>query len=174
MPNQQAGYDEPIPRREAGSSVLLFYLPASITMLMKNSIPWWRHRMETISALLAICVGNSPVPDEFTTQRPVTRGFDVYFDLRPNKRLSKQSWGRWFETQSRPLWRHRNDVIPCHVLERPDRYNHSHAKVLILHLISNKLLVCEKHEPTPLSQSTQHLPTWREPANCMGDFIYSV
>ena len=35
--------------------------------------------------------GNSPVPGEFPTQRPVTRSFDVYFDLRLNKRLSKQS-----------------------------------------------------------------------------------
>ena len=34
----------------------------------------------------------------------MTRGFDVFFDL--NKRLSKQSWGWWFETPSRPLWRH--------------------------------------------------------------------
>ena len=64
--------------------------------------------METFSALLAICAGNSPVPGEFPTQRPVTRSFDVYFDLRPNKRLSKQWWGWWFETQSCPLWRHRN------------------------------------------------------------------
>ena len=64
--------------------------------------------METFSVLLAICAGNSPVPSEFPTQRPVTRSFDVYFDLRPNKRLSKQLWGWWLETQSRPLWRHRN------------------------------------------------------------------
>ena len=47
-------------------------------------------------------------PRWIPTQRPVTRSFDVYFDLRPNKRLSKQSWGWWFETLSRPLWRHRN------------------------------------------------------------------
>ena len=46
---------------------------------------WWRHQMKTFSALLAICAGNSPVPGEFPTQRPVTRSFDVYFDLRPNK-----------------------------------------------------------------------------------------
>ena len=64
--------------------------------------------METFSALLAICAGNSPVPGEFPTQRPVPRSFDVYFNLRPNKRLSKQSWGWWFEMPSRPLWRHRN------------------------------------------------------------------
>ena len=67
--------------------------------------------MELFSALLAICVGNSPVTGEFPTQRPVTRSFDVYFDLRPNERLSKQSWGWWFETLSSPLWRHRNDSL---------------------------------------------------------------
>ena len=33
-----------------------------------------------------------------------------FFDLRLNKRLSKQSWGWWFETQSRPLWRHSNGM----------------------------------------------------------------
>ena len=45
--------------------------------------------MEAFSALLAICAGNSPVTGEFPAQRPVTRSFDVYFDLRLNKRLSK-------------------------------------------------------------------------------------
>ena len=75
---------------------------------------WWRHQMETFSALLAICAGNSPVPGEFPAQRPVTRSFDVYFDLRPKKRLSKQSWGWWFETPSHSLWRHRNDLMIWH------------------------------------------------------------
>ena len=46
--------------------------------------------METFSALLAFCAGKSPVSGEFPSQRPVTRSFDVFFDLRPNKRLSKQ------------------------------------------------------------------------------------
>ena len=72
---------------------------------------WWRHQMETFSALLAICAGNSPVPGEFPAQRPTTQSFDVLFDLRLNKRLSKQSWGWWFEALSRPLWRHRNDSM---------------------------------------------------------------
>ena len=45
---------------------------------------------------------------EFPTQRPVTRSFDVFFDLCLNKRLSKQSWGWWFETLSWSLWRHSN------------------------------------------------------------------
>ena len=72
---------------------------------------WWRHQMKTFSALLANCVGNSPVPGEFPTQRPVTRSFDVFFDMRLNKRLRKQSWGWWFETLSRPLWRHCNVML---------------------------------------------------------------
>ena len=75
----------------------------------KKHTTWWRHQMETFSALLAICAGNSPVPGEFPTQRPVTRSFDVCY-LRLNKRLSKQWWGWWFETLSRPLWRHRNEL----------------------------------------------------------------
>ena len=74
------------------------------------STTWWRHQMETLSALLAICAGNSPVPGEFPAQRPVTRSFDVFLDLHPNKRLSKQRWGWWFETLSCPLWRHRNET----------------------------------------------------------------
>ena len=74
-------------------------------------LTWWRHEMETFSALLATCVGNSPVPGEFPAQRPVTRSFYVFFNLRLNKSLSKQWRGWWFETLSRPLWRHRNDHV---------------------------------------------------------------
>ena len=69
---------------------------------------WWHHQMEIFSALLAICAGNSPVPNKFPTQRPVTRSFDVFFDLHLNKQLSKQWWGWWFGTLSCPLWRHHN------------------------------------------------------------------
>ena len=64
--------------------------------------------METFSALLAFCAGNSPVAGEFTAERPVTRSFDIFFDLCLNKCLSKQSWGWRFKTPSCPLWRHRN------------------------------------------------------------------
>ena len=74
-------------------------------------LSWWRHQMETFSALLALYAGNSPIPGEFPAQRPVTRSFDVFFDLRLNKRLSKQPWGWWFEMQSGSLWRHCNGYI---------------------------------------------------------------
>ena len=49
---------------------------------------WWRHQMETFSALLAICAGNSPVTGEFPPQKPVTRSLYIFFDLLLNKRLS--------------------------------------------------------------------------------------
>ena len=65
---------------------------------------WWRRQMGAFSALLALCVTG-----EFPSQKPVTRSFDVFFDLRLNKRLSKQSWGWWYQTPSRSLWRHCND-----------------------------------------------------------------
>ena len=39
-------------------------------------------------------------PGEIPTQRPVTGSFEVFFDLRLNRRLSKQPWGWWFETPS--------------------------------------------------------------------------
>ena len=70
---------------------------------------WWRHHLEIFSAFLAICAWNSPVPSEFPVQRTVTVSFEVFFDLRLNKRLSKHSWGWWFETLSRPLWRKCNE-----------------------------------------------------------------
>ena len=60
------------------------------------------------------------VPGEFPSQRLETRSFDVCFDLRLNKRLSKQSWGWWFETLSSPLWRHSNE-----------RFTHQHCTVMI-------------------------------------------
>ena len=72
---------------------------------------WWRHQVETFSALLSVCVENSPVPGEFPAQRTVTRNFDVFFDLRPTKLLGKQSWGWWFDTPSRPSRRHRNELL---------------------------------------------------------------
>ena len=80
-------------------------------------IPWWRHQRETFFALLALCEGNSPVTSEFPAQGPVTRSFDVLFDLRLNKRLSKQSRGLSLETPLRSLWRH------CNTLRRMRQVN---------------------------------------------------
>ena len=74
-------------------------------------ISWWRHQMETYSALLALCEGNPLVIGDFPSQRPVTRSVDVFFDLLPSKWLNRQSKRQWFETPSYSLWRDCN-VIP--------------------------------------------------------------
>ena len=78
--------------------------------------------MEESSALLALCEGNPRVTSGFPSQRPVAWSFDVFFDLRLNKWLSKQSRRRWFETPSRLLWRH------CNVLKT--RGNHESSRNL--------------------------------------------
>ena len=65
-----------------------------------SSMSWWCHQMETFSAVLALCAGNSQVTGKFPTQRPVTQSFDIFFDLCLNKQFSKQSWDWWFETPS--------------------------------------------------------------------------
>ena len=67
--------------------------PLPFTLSRQRKPTWWRHLMETFSALLAICVENSPVIGDFPAQRSVTRNLDVSFDLYLNKQLSKRSWG---------------------------------------------------------------------------------
>ena len=66
----------------------------------------WRHQMETFSALRALCADNSPVNSPHKGQS--RRALMVSLICALNKRLSKQSWGWWFETPSRSLWRHCN------------------------------------------------------------------
>ena len=75
---------------------------------------WWRHQMETFSALLALCAGNSPVTGEFPPQRPVTRKFDAHFWSAP----WMNSWVN--NREAGDLRRHRahySDVraVPCDV-----------------------------------------------------------
>ena len=73
---------------------------------------WWRHQMETFSALLAICAGNSPVSGEFPAQRPVTSNVDVFLICARINCWVNNDEGRWFEMPSHPLWHHRNDHLP--------------------------------------------------------------
>ena len=63
--------------------------------------------------------GECTGPGDFPAQRPVTRSLDVFFDMRLNKRLSKQSWGWWFETPSLPFWRYRNVDVETWLPKRP-------------------------------------------------------
>ena len=87
---------------------------------------WWRHQMETFFALLAPCAENSPVSSEFPAQRPVTRSFDVFFDLQLIKGLSKHSRGWWFD------YRAHYDVIVMgmKVMNQP-RLSYVHGWVIV-------------------------------------------
>ena len=91
---------------------MIYCLISDVIMVMSSN--------GNISALLAFCAGISPVTGEFPAQRQVTRSFGVFFNLRLNKRLNKQSWVRWFETSSCPLWRRCNvcssRLVPNHFL----------------------------------------------------------
>ena len=62
-----------------------------------------------IFRVTGLLCGEFTGPGDFPTQRPVTRSFVVFFDLRLNKRFSKQPWGWWFETPSWSLWRECNE-----------------------------------------------------------------
>ena len=87
-------------------------------------------------------------PGEFPAQRPVTRSFDVFFDLRLNKRLSKQPWGWWFETPEWSLWRHRN-VTPK---DNISRYQFVFI-VFVMQALSSY--------PSVILGSLKHIMTWR-------------
>ena len=63
-----------------------------------------------ISRVTVFLWGNTSVTGGFSSQRPVTRSFDVFFHAHLNKRLSKASRGWWFETLRRSLWRHCNAI----------------------------------------------------------------
>ena len=77
---------------------------------VQDAISWW-HPMEIFSALLALCMGNSPVTVEFPDQRPVMQSFDMFFDLHLKQQLSKQ-WRRWwFEMPPCSLWRYCNILV---------------------------------------------------------------
>ena len=84
-----------------------------IIMLTTSRVIMMTSSNANIFRVTGYLCGDSPVPGEFPAQWPVTRSIDVFFDLRLNKRLSKQSWGWWFEMLSRPLWRYCN-VIQIH------------------------------------------------------------
>ena len=84
------------------------------------------------------------VTGHLCAQRPVTWSFNVFFDLRLNKRLSKQTWGWWLETQSHPLWRHCNeDKLLCkHICGEWKKIYSEHRKSTIYRNLSfcSKLL----------------------------------
>ena len=104
--------------------------------------------METFSAILVLFEGNSPVTGEFPSQRPVTRSFDVSFELRLNNRSGKPSRRRWFKRPSRPLWRHRNVIWIHFSLMRVSIpiYNLPHGTYLTYFLICLYLTTIDRKQ----------------------------
>ena len=90
--------------------------------------------METFSALL--------VPGEFPTHRPVTRSFDVFYDLCLNKQLSKQSWGPPSESA------HCHGIVAPHKIETPCASNtnwfHTHMHSQTRHVLLKITMVATK------------------------------
>ena len=73
--------------------------------------PWWRHQMETFFGVTVLLCG------EFTSDReiPRTKAGDAelwcFLWFAPEYTVEQQqSWGWWFETLSRSLWSHRDDI----------------------------------------------------------------
>ena len=126
------------------------------------SIAWWR------SALLAISAGNSPVNGEFPAQRPVTRSFDAFFDLRLNKRLSKQSWVWRFETPSRPLWRHCNGARCFRLLALRKWVQDGYPYIFVHHYAVDITSRSRAHCLTPVA-STDYLIMWQSKWNFDGE-----
>ena len=138
--------------------------------------------METFSALLALCAGNSTVTGEFPTQRPVARSFDVFFDLCLSKRVSKQSLGWWSETPSCSLWRH--CIANWHFVMRWTRqtkfwYSHKYMSPDFVPLetfpisqSTNNLMVIKTR--FRISEQDFNLMTWTGPNKDMFDFKYKV
>ena len=69
---------------------------------------WWRHQIETFSALLGLCEGNSPVTGEFPA-KDQSSGALMFSSICSWKKQLKQVRRRWFETPSRSLWRQCNE-----------------------------------------------------------------
>ena len=100
---------------------------AFVHWIIRNGLRWFfLSNMMTSSngnifRVTGFLCGEFTGPGEYSTKRPVTRSFDVFFDMRLDKRLSKQSWGWWFETQSCPLWRQCNGtLVLSHVILSPN------------------------------------------------------
>ena len=59
---------------DLGASTLRRICRRTCSLSRDRFVAWWRHQMETFSALLALCAGNSPVTGQFPSQRSMSRG----------------------------------------------------------------------------------------------------
>ena len=78
----------------------------------RTDLKWWRHEMDTFSALLTICAGKFTGDRWIAPSKPIDAYlWCIFLICALNKRLSKQSRGWWFETPSRSLWHHCKEML---------------------------------------------------------------
>ena len=130
----------------------------------------WKH----LPRYRALCEGNPSVTDGFPSQRPVTRSFDAFFDLCLNKRSSKQSRRRWFETQSLSLWRHYN-AHPLVELSGARCQRGQVSPDVDSHLLCSRHPVTSRPKELPhIAECVQYLPNLFYRANDVKVFIQST
>ena len=104
-----SGKDSPLRgRRWRGSSMSWpwrFRYKCTKIPFVFDGVIKWKH----FSRYCPFVRGIHRSPVDSPQQRLLTRRFNVFFDLRQKKRLSKQSRRRCFETPWRSLWRHCNE-----------------------------------------------------------------
>ena len=81
--------------------VLIFWTVVTWNIFYHDDVIKWKHFPRYLPFVKGI----------HQSQRPVTQCFEVFFDLRLNKLLSKQLRRQCFETPSRSLWRHCNVLL---------------------------------------------------------------
>ena len=106
-------------------SCLLYYILSQCIMSPSNG-----NIFRVTDLLYGESIGQRWIP----LKRPVTWSFDVFFDLRLNKRLSKQSWSWWFETPSCSLWRHLMQFLLCVTYSLPCLFMIFHSFVKAIHI----------------------------------------
>ena len=89
---------------KVSTSVPIQFVPCIMHTVTHDDVIKWKH----FPCYWPFVRGNHRSP---VNSLPVTRSFNVFFDLRLNKPLSKQSRGWWLETLSRSLWRRCNAFL---------------------------------------------------------------
>ena len=101
-----------------------------------------------------------PITGELPAQRPVARSVDVFFDLLLNKQLSEQSWSWWFDTLSRPLWRHCNAMmtrgLPSQSVSNAEKMSCAERFVLTCCKLTARTLSQFKRTLTPVPPSREN------------------
>ena len=129
-------------------------LAGYFTFFRDLGYPLWRHAMETLSSLLALCEGNPPVVGRFPSKGPGNADFDVFFGVSLIKGLNKPSSCWWFETPWCSWWRYYDAIFVPYSYIRPRR------DYVVLQRIFSVVILCHVmnvgHYPAAISSLYSH------------------